>query len=181
MSGETVGPANAPRADTLNDIGVLKRREIEARIVAPLIERFADEFGRDRVMDLAREVVVGVAQNQGAALAGVMGGNDLADFAASMENWTKGDALEIEVVAQTDEVFAFNVTRCRYAEMYRDLGLADLGATLSCNRDGTMVEGFNPGIEFTRTRTIMGGADHCDFVYRLPSGSGGGGETAVEL
>jgi len=25
--------------DTLNDIGVLKRREIEARIVAPLLER----------------------------------------------------------------------------------------------------------------------------------------------
>ena len=32
------------KPDTLNDIGVLKRREIEARIVAPLIERFAEEF-----------------------------------------------------------------------------------------------------------------------------------------
>lgn len=164
------------RPDTLNDIGVLKRREIEARIVSPLLERFADEFGRDRVMELAREVVVEVAQGQGSALAGAMGGNDLAHFADSMENWTKGGALEIEVVEQTDRVFAFNVNRCRYAEMYRELGLADLGAALSCNRDGTMVEGFNPDIEFTRTQTIMGGADHCDFLYRLPDG-----ETSVEL
>jgi predicted ArsR family transcriptional regulator len=52
--------------------------------------------------------------------------------------------------------------------MYRDLGMAELGASLSCNRDGTMVEGFNPDIEFTRTQTIMSGASHCDFVYELP-------------
>ena len=55
------------RPDTLNDIGVLKRREIEARIVAPLIERFAQEFGEEQVLELARETVVDVARTQGAA------------------------------------------------------------------------------------------------------------------
>ncbi len=155
------------KPDNLNDVGVLKRREIEARIVAPLLERLGEEFGSERVYELAREVVVEVAQAQGGELAAHLGGNDLAHFAESMENWTKGGALEIEVVEQSDEVFAFNVNRCRYAEMYREVGLADLGASLSCNRDGTMVQGFNPNIEFTRTQTIMGGADHCDFVYRL--------------
>ncbi len=163
-----------PKPDTLNDVGVLKRREIEARIVAPLLERLGQEFGHERVFELAREVVVDVAESQGSELAGHIGGNGLAHFARSMDNWTKGGALEIEVVEQTDEVFAFNVNRCRYAEMYRELGLAELGAALSCNRDGTMVQGFNPRIEFARTQTIMGGADHCDFVYRLP-------ETPVEL
>ena len=167
-------PQAKTKPDTLNDVGVLKRREIEARIIAPLLERFGQEFGQDRVYELAREVVVEVAQAQGGELAGHMGGNDLGRFADSLDNWTKGGALEIEVVEQSDEVFAFNVNRCRYAEMYRDIGLADLGATLSCNRDGTMVQGFNSRIEFTRTQTIMGGADHCDFVYRLP-------ETPVEI
>lgn len=165
---------NPSKPDLLNDVGVLKRREIEARIVAPLLERLAEEFGSERVYELARDVIVEVAQGQGAELAAHLGGNDLAHFADSMENWTKGGALEIEVVEQSDEIFAFNVNRCRYAEMYRELGMAELGATLSCNRDGTMVEGFNANIEFTRTQTIMGGADHCDFVYRL-------GETSVEL
>jgi hypothetical protein len=156
-----------PNRDTLNDVGVLVRREIEARIVAPLLERMADEFGADRVYELARDVIVDVARSQGGELAQAMGGNDLHHFADSMENWTKGGALEIDVVERSDDVFAFNVTRCRYAEMYRSLGLAELGATMSCNRDGTMVEGFNADIEFTRTQTIMGGADHCDFVYKL--------------
>ena len=155
------------KPDTLNDVGVLKRREIEARVIAPLLDRLGEEFGEERVTEIAAEVIVNVAKEQGAELAGHMGGNDLAYFADSLENWTKGGALEIEVVEQTDEVFAFNVNRCRYAEMYREIGMADLGATLSCNRDGTMVQGFNPNVRFTRTQTIMSGADHCDFVYQL--------------
>jgi len=164
------------RPDTLNDVGVLKRREIEARIVAPLVDRLGEEFGRERVVELAAEVIVEVAQSQGAALAEMLGGNDLSHFANSMTNWTKGGALELDIVQQDDTTFAFNVTRCRYAEMYRELGLADLGAALSCNRDGTMVEGFNENITFNRTQTIMKGASHCDFVYTLPAS-----ESAVEL
>ena len=163
-----------PVVDTLNEVGVLKRREIEARIVAPLLARLGEEFGAERVAELAAEVVVDVAREQGAQLAELLGGDDLTHFADSLEAWTRGGALEIDVVEQSAEVFAFNVTRCRYAEMYRGLGMADLCGTLSCNRDGTMVEGFNPLIRFTRTQTIMGGADHCDFTYELP-------ETAVEL
>ncbi len=35
--------------DTLNEaIGVLTRREVEARILAPVIEALGDEFGRDK-------------------------------------------------------------------------------------------------------------------------------------
>jgi hypothetical protein len=156
------------RPDTLNDVGVLKRREIEARIVAPILERLGEEFGQERVRELAAEVIVDVAKSQGATMAEMLGGNDLAAFAGSMEAWTRGGALEIEVVEESAAKFAFNVNRCKYAEMYRELGDPDLGARMSCNRDGTMVEGFNPDITFTRTQTIMGGASHCDFVYELP-------------
>ncbi len=159
--------SETPPADTLNDIGVLKRREIEARVIGPLVERFAAEFGRERVVELTREVVVEVAQSQGATLAHQTGANDLEAFAGTMTNWTKGGALELDIIEKSASTFAFNVTRCRYAELYRSLGLAELGAVLSCNRDATMIEGFNPDIRFTRTQTIMSGASHCDFRYEL--------------
>lgn len=165
-----------PPPDTLNDVGVLKRREIEARIVAPLIQRLGEEFGHERVTELAREVVVGVAQAQGGEMAEALGGNDLSIFADSMENWTKGGALEIDIVEEGEGILAFNVTRCRYAEMYRALGIPELGALFSCDRDGTMVQGFNPDIGFQRTQTIMSGASHCDFRYTLPAG-----ETSVAI
>ena len=55
--------------DDLNSIGVLRRREIEARIVGPLLERLGVEFGHDRVHAAARDVIVEIARQQGAALA----------------------------------------------------------------------------------------------------------------
>ncbi len=159
---------NVPDAkpDTLNEIGVLKRREIEARMIGPILARLAEEFDSGRVYEIAGEVIVDIARTQGAALAEAAGDNGLVAMADSLSAWTAGGALEIDVLEQTEEVFAFNVTRCRYAELYRELGLAELGATLSCNRDGSLMEGFNPNVEFTRTQTIMGGASHCDFRYR---------------
>lgn len=151
--------------DTLNEIGVLRRREIEARVLMPVLKRLGAEFGEERVFAVAREVSVEVAREQGRELAGQMGGSSLTHFAASMENWKKGDAYRMETLEQTDERYSFNVTRCRYAEMYRSLGIPEVGALLSCNRDFSLVEGFNPDIALTRTQTIMEGAPHCDFRF----------------
>ena len=151
--------------DRLNEIGVLKRREIEARVLMPMIEAFAKEFGRDRVVALARDVIVQVAQEQGRQVADAVGGSSLTHFARALEDWQKGDAYRMDVLEQNDDRYAFNVTRCRYAEMYRSLGIPELGALLSCNRDFALVQGFNPDVELTRTQTIMEGASHCDFRF----------------
>jgi len=153
-------------ADTLNEIGVLKRREIEARILMPVLQALGDEFGRNRVFEVARRVIVEVAQEQGRQLAERMGGNSLTHFAAALDDWKKGDAYRMDVLRQDDERFEFNVTRCRYAEMYRALGIPEVGALLSCNRDFALIEGFNPDVGLERTQTIMQGATHCDFRFR---------------
>ena len=151
--------------DTLNEIGVLKRREIEARILLPVIEKLANEFGRDRVIPMVRDIIVGIAREQGREIAQRMGGDSLSRFATALEDWQKGDAYRMDVLEQSEERFSFNVTRCRYAEMYRALGIPELGALLSCNRDFALVEGFNPDVKLTRTQTLMDGATHCDFRF----------------
>jgi hypothetical protein len=51
--------------------------------------------------------------------------------------------------------------------MYKELGIGELGALLSCGRDAALIVGFNPKIKFTRTQTIMEGAPFCDFRYEL--------------
>jgi hypothetical protein len=48
----------------------------------------------------------------------------------------------------------------------RSMGVPELGAVLSCNRDAALIEGFNPDITLTRTQTTMQGAPCCDFRYR---------------
>jgi hypothetical protein len=79
------------------------------------------------------------------------------------------NALERTYLQETDTALDYNITRCEYARMYIDMGLGEIGHLLSCNRDGSFCSGFSDGIELTRTQTIMEGADHCDFRYRLKS------------
>ena len=158
-------PTNDTRDVELNAIGVLKRREIEARILAPAVEALSREFGRERVLQIMGETIVGIARDQGGQLVQISGGNSLQQFAAVLPSWTKEDPLEIEVLVQSEDKLRFNVTRCRYAEMYEALGLSELGAILSCGRDAALIEGFNSNFSFERLQAILGGASHCDFRY----------------
>jgi hypothetical protein len=155
--------------DRLNEIGVLTRREIEARILIPVLDALCEELDRERVLEIAARAIRVVARAQGRQLAEAMGGDSLAHLAASLDDWRSNGALEIEVREQSDERFAFDVTRCRYAEMYRALGRPDLGDTFSCGRDFALCEGFNPRMRLTRTQTIMEGASHCDFRFEIQS------------
>lgn len=149
---------------------LLRQREVEAGVVAPLVAAFAAEVGAERAREIAAEVIKGLAREGGCAAAAALGGNGLAELKQAVGRWTEGGALEIDVLRDDETAFEFNVTRCRYAEMYRRLGLADLGPVLSCNRDAAMIEGFNPDIAFRRTQTLMEGAAYCDFRYRAARG-----------
>jgi len=146
---------------------LIEQREIEARIVGPLIRAFAAELGEERTLAIVRVLIRDLARQSGDELARLLGEQTMAAFAKSLDRWRENGALEIEILEQSPTQLSFNVTRCRYAEMYRALGLADLGASLSCERDAALVQGFNSDIQLTRTQTIMEGAPCCDFRFRL--------------
>ena len=165
-------PSNRPGEvlpDTLTQrIGILTRREVEARILVPLIDALGERFGRAEVLDIIRDTIVQVAQQQGTELAEAMGGSGSQEFIQSLQFWKKDDALQLDILVQEAGRLDFDVTRCRYAEMYRALGVPELGELLSCNRDFALTAGFNPDARLTRTQTIMEGAPHCDFRYIFP-------------
>jgi hypothetical protein len=152
--------------DRLNAVGVLTRREIEARILAPVVEALGRRFGHEEVVSVVRDVIIGIAREQGQAMAAARGDASLTSFAGTLEPWTRDGALEMTVHEQSAAALSFDVTRCRYAEMYRSLGIPELGAVLSCNRDAALIEGFSPDATLTRDQTIMQGAPCCTFRYR---------------
>ena len=152
----------------MEDIGsvpVIIRREIEVLIIAPLIKAFIEEFGRERTLMVTEKVIKSLARQAGEHLKVVAGGNSIEHLQRALPRFSQGGALESEVAEATPTRYAVNVTRCRYAEMYREHGLEEFGFLLSCGRDMALVEGFNPKIRFTRTKTIMEGEDFCDFVF----------------
>lgn len=151
----------------LSQISILARREIEARILGPILRAFTEEFGKEKVFKIVRPIIESIAKETGAQLAQTLGDNSLEAYARGHSLWTKEDALQMEILEQSSKKFYFHVTRCRYAEMYRELGIPDFGNLLSCGRDAALISGFNPQIKLIRTKTIMDGAPYCDFRYEL--------------
>ena len=158
-----------PKPDRLTQkIGALNRREVEARILAPVVEAMAEVFGRDEVMKIVSKTIKEIARNQGAEMSALMKGKGASTFVKSLEAWTRDGALDLEILREDAGNVDFNVNRCRYAEMYEDLGIPELGKILSCSRDSALIEGFAPEAKLSRQNTILSGASHCDFRYRFP-------------
>ena len=122
----------------IDNMSVLDRRRIEAMVLGPMIRAFEEEVGRERAHAVARRVIVKIAEEQGRALSERMGGDDLPAFSRSKDPWVRGGALETDTLEDNDSRVSFNVTRCRYAEMYREIGMSDLGGIFSCGRDGAL-------------------------------------------
>ena len=159
----TQSAASAAHPDGLS---MLDKRKIEAEILKEVYETLKESHGVEVAKRTVSESVRRSAIEQARQFAAAApGGTSLKAFQDVMPLWTKGGALEIEVKEQTDTTFTFNVVRCQYAETYKAMGLGEIGALLSCNRDGAFCEGYDPKLKLDRSQTIMGGASHCDFKY----------------
>jgi L-2-amino-thiazoline-4-carboxylic acid hydrolase len=146
---------------------MLERRRIEAAILKHVYEVLKASHGEAAARQAIADAVRRSSMEQAAEFAAQVGGNtSLQTFVDRQALWLAGGALTIEVKEQTDKSYVFNVTRCRYAEMYREMGLGEIGHLLSCQRDGTFCEGYDQRLKLTRTQTIMQGASHCDFNYK---------------
>ncbi len=153
---------------TLNRLPVLERRRIQAEVIKPLWRALKAEVGEDRARRILSKAIIDAATEEGRKFAEAHGGpGGIRGFLSFQHLWDADGALETDGVRSSDDEYVYRVTRCRYAEMYRAMGLADIGYELSCNRDATFVTGYDPRIRLTRTQTIMQGADHCDFHYRM--------------
>lgn len=68
-------------------------------------------------------------------------------------------------VERSERCVQVTCTVCPLAALYRQMGGAEWGYRLYCAIDGLLVERFNGGIGFRRTKTLMEGNDCCDHSY----------------
>lgn len=149
-------------------MGILERRRIEAEILKPVYEEMAARLGDTVAQEILGSAITKAALAAASAFAASEpNGTSLQSFADLQHLWTKDDALRIEVKRRDDTHFDYDVTRCRYAEMYREMGLGHIGHLLSCNRDAAFCTGYDPRITMERTQTLMGGDACCNFRYRF--------------
>ena len=157
------------RRMTASPLPVLEKRRLQAQVIKPIWEELVARLGPDEARDILDQAIRKAAIEEGRALAAASPGGqtDMPAFIRLYDQWKTGGALETTTLRADGEAFDFDVTRCRYAEMYREMGLEAIGDLLSCNRDGTFVQGYNPDITMRREHTIMQGHGRCTFRYRM--------------
>lgn len=149
-------------------IPMFEQRRIEAAILKHVYDTLKASHGLEVAQKTIADSVRASSIEQAKEFAAkVRGKTSIQTFVDRQSLWKLGGAMEMEVKEQTETSYVFNVTRCKYAEMYRDMGLGEIGHLLSCQRDATFCEGYDKRLRLTRTQTIMQDASHCDFNYKL--------------
>ncbi len=149
------------------ELPVLLKRRLQAQVIGPIHAEMVAVLGKeqaDAILDAAIRKAA-IAEGKAFAAKAPGGVTSMADFIKLYDLWTHDGALEIEVLEASETTFNFDVTRCKYAETYARMGLGHIGHLMSCNRDGTFCEGYDPNIKLDRRHTIMGGAPRCTFRY----------------
>ena len=146
---------------------VIQQAKIQAQVLVPLVKALQAELGEERANSLVRRALGDIYRRHGEAFWRTKNEKNLGNIMASaFTTYAREDALDYRVIEQSQDAFEIDVTGCRYAEFYKELGEPELGFLLVCSADFTTAEGFGPDIELTRTQTIMQGATHCDFRYK---------------
>ncbi len=149
-------------------IPMFAQRRIEAMILKHVYDTLKASHGIEVAQKTIADAVRASSIEQAKEFAAKVGGKtSIQTFVDRQSLWKLGGAMEMEVKEQTETSYVFNVTRRKYAEMYRDMGLGEIGHLLSCQRDATFCEGYDKRMRLKRTQTIMQGASHCDFQYTM--------------
>lgn len=148
-------------------ISVIEQARIQAQVLVPLVKALQAELGEARANSLVRKALGDVYRRHGEAFWQAKNDKNLGkSIASAFATYAREDALDYKVIEQSQDAFAFDVTRCRYAEFYKELEEPELGFLLVCGADFAIAEGYGADIKLTRTQTIMQGASHCDFRYK---------------
>jgi predicted ArsR family transcriptional regulator len=148
------------------DVPLVEQVKAQAQVLVPLVKTLQAELGEQQANDLVRKALGGWAYKMGQQISTMGTGSPAEKMAAALPLFSAGNALDIEVLKQTPDAFEFNVTGCRYAQFYKELGMPELGFLFVCAQDFPLTEGFSPDLELVRTQTVMQGASHCDFRFR---------------
>ena len=150
-------------------ITLFEKFKIQAQVLVPVIRAFRAELGAERANQILRSTLREWSAQMFRDLGKQMEGSPKEKWAALSGAITAkaSDYAEYEVLREDEEAVDINVTTCRLAEFFKDLNEPELGALLACEADFDVAAVGYPEVEFKRTQTIMQGASHCDFRFRM--------------
>jgi predicted hydrocarbon binding protein len=155
--------------DYNKDVSLLQEVKMQAQVLVPILKALRAELGKEKadalVGNALRDWARSVYQRLGADTEGSP--REIFEKLTLAGMGRIGGDIDIDWLEQGPEKMEFNITGCRYADFFRELGEPELGAVLICESDHHLADLAQGEVEFERTQTIMKGAKYCDFRYKI--------------
>jgi predicted ArsR family transcriptional regulator len=143
-----------------------EKRHLQEKVL--LLQALEKEFG-PRVREIVLKERAETTRFQWVDIAKETHGISVKDMIETL--WApmlKRGLVTYDIEEATDGQTCLKVTSCIFARIVEELNIPrDWGFSLYCVDDEHMVKGFNPKMEFTRSKTLMEGHDCCNHCYRL--------------
>lgn len=164
-----------------NEIRLQGKTEGLARALSLLYSRYGDEMCEtyfEAIFEMFENSRETRKKEELESLAGYgFNPNDLRDIAQwytilnkDWENNPNFGLQDWEIVEAIESRCVIKVTRCRYAELWKECGYPDIGYQIHCRPDETWLDhpAWNPNVRFEHPKTLMQGDDYCLFIHCLP-------------
>ena len=134
--------------------------KIQMEAMVPYARFLQKEFGKKQARQLVEKYLEERISRAGTKNHSSV---DLSEYCRYLDVFCKENRLEYNLVHQDDERLEFDITKCPFVEMMKDLNAQDLGCLLICSYD--FIKAAEDGLVLKRTKTCMEGNDCCDFRY----------------
>jgi hypothetical protein len=139
----------------------------------PFLILLEQDIGHDAVIKYLHKLALQEAEEYAAYVVESKGKNDLTVFKEDYSPTTPGisEILTIEVLKDTDDVYAIEISECIWAEVFREAGVPEFGHAAVCSGDVPFAECVNPKISLNLEGTIMEGKKSCRLRYHYKTDS----------
>jgi hypothetical protein len=152
-------------------ISFLDEYKFQAEVLIPVLKTLRTELGEERANRLVLNALREWSRERWHRLGDHFSGGPKEKWTALMASCMPriGKDADFQPLKDEPDAQECNITGCRYANFFRQIGEPELGMVLCCEDDFHITEVGSPEIELTRTQTIMEGASYCDFRWRIKS------------
>lgn len=135
--------------------------KIQARAVIPIVKALEKKMGKNAAHELVADAIAESWADH--MVTRQSSGHDVASHPRTAGE--SGFPVQTIIAKDTDNEYAVNMTQCDYADYFRKIGEPEVGALLTCAVDYAVEARMRPDWSFSRSQTLMQGADFCDFCW----------------
>jgi predicted ArsR family transcriptional regulator len=152
-----------------SNVSFLDRARIQAQILVPVMRALRAELGKDKADALVKQALSAWSRELFAGIGKDVEGGGRRRWAKMQGALNEISQAGVEATAPVKDAdkLEFDVTRCRYAEFFRELNEPELGALLMCSTDFDIAAASDGEVMLERRQTIMQGAPSCTFRYKF--------------